>query len=242
MQIVGDTHTHTLASGHAYSTLLENVAYAKKIGHRFLATTDHTGAMPQAPHRWFFENLPRTVPRILDGVVILRGCEANIQVDGTLDLAEEVVMELDWVIASMHQHILPVDLGEDTYTRLWVAMAQNPQVDVFGHMGQPKYRCDYRAVVEAMAKGRKILEVNAASPRVRKGSEPNCLELLRLCKEYGVEVVLSTDAHFATIIGQVEEAVELIRKADFPQELILNLDYNRFCRSLEERKGIILPQ
>ncbi len=242
MQIIGDTHTHTVASGHAFSTLLENVAQAKRLGHRFLATTDHTEGMPQAPHRWFFENLPGSVPRILDDVVILRGCEANIREDGTLDLREDILEGLDWVIASMHQHVLPAGLGEDVYTQLWLRMAEEPSVDVFGHMGQPKYRCDYRAVVEAMAKHRKILEVNSASSRVRKGSEENCLELLRLCREYGVEVVLSTDAHFAAIIGQVEPSVELVRRADFPEELILNLDYPRFCRSLRERKGILLPE
>lgn len=242
MQIVGDTHTHTVASGHAFSTLLENVARAKDLGHRFLATTDHTGRMPQAPHRWFFENLPGSVPRVLDGVVILRGCEANIQEDGALDLRQDILEGLDWVIASMHQHVLPVELGEEAYTRLWLAMAENPSVDVFGHMGQVKYRCDYRAVVEAMAKHRKILEVNAGSARVRKGSEQGCLELLRLCGEYGVEVVLSTDAHFAPLIGQVEHSIELVRRAGFPRELVLNLDYERFRRAMEERKGILLPE
>ncbi len=242
MQIVGDTHTHTVASSHAFSTLLENVAQAKKLGHRFLATTDHTEKMPGAPYRWFFENLPGSVPQVLDGVVILRGCEANIQQDGTLDLREDILEELDWVIASMHSYVLPVGLGEDFYTRLWLQMAQIPSVDVFGHMGQEKYVCDYRSVVQAMARSRKILEVNAASSRVRKGSEKNCLELLRLCKEYGVEVVLSTDAHFASLIGQIEASAELVRQADFPEELILNLNYERFCRSLKERKGIMLPE
>ena len=242
MEIVGDTHTHTVASGHAFSTLLENVAQAKKLGHRFLATTDHTEGMPQAPHRWFFENLPASVPRVLDGVVILRGCEANLREDGTLDLREDIVAGLDWVIASMHPTVLPVGLGEDAYTQIWLKAAEMPGVDVFGHMGQIPYRCDYRAVVKAMAENRKILEVNAASCRVRRGSEKNCMELLRLCMEYGVEVVLSTDAHFTELIGRVEPSIELVRQVGFPQELILNLDYQRFCRSLQERKGIVLPE
>ena len=78
MKIAGDTHTHTLLCQHAYSTLLENIQAAAAAGHRFLATTDHGPAMPGAPHDWYFENLRKAVPRELLGVVVIKGCEANI--------------------------------------------------------------------------------------------------------------------------------------------------------------------
>ncbi|MEG1943049.1 MAG: phosphatase, partial [Angelakisella sp.] len=58
MKIIGDTHTHTTACGHAYSTVLENIDYAASIGHRFLALTEHCPAMPNCPNNWYFANLP----------------------------------------------------------------------------------------------------------------------------------------------------------------------------------------
>lgn len=242
IQIVGDTHTHTIASDHAYSTLLENINWAKQLGHRFIAVTDHTGGMPGAPYKWHFETMRGSIPREVNGLVVLRGCETNILPDGTVDLPENILADLDWVIASMHRFLCPDGLGEDAYTQMWLKVAENPLVDVIGHMGQPCYPCDYDRVVKAFAQHNKIVEINAGSFRVRKGSEINCLNIARLCKEYGVDVVVSTDAHFCTTIGEIEDAARLLEEAEFPEERILNADYQRFCKALEQRKGIILPR
>lgn len=78
MQYPVDTHTHTLASTHAYSTIHDYLAVAKQKGIRLFATTDHGPAMADAPHFWHFVNL-RVLPRMVDGVGILRGIEANIK-------------------------------------------------------------------------------------------------------------------------------------------------------------------
>ena len=78
MKYLVDTHTHTVASTHAYSTLQEYVVMAKQKGIKLFATTDHGPDMADAPHFWHFVNL-RVIPRIVDGVGILRGIEANIK-------------------------------------------------------------------------------------------------------------------------------------------------------------------
>ena len=77
MKIIADTHTHTVASTHAYSTLLENVQYAKKAGLRAIAITDHGPSMPDAPHMWHF-SASNIVPKQIDFVSVLFGVEANI--------------------------------------------------------------------------------------------------------------------------------------------------------------------
>ncbi|MEF1307797.1 phosphatase, partial [Vibrio owensii] len=74
MDIVIDSHTHTIASGHAYSTILENALSAKNKGLKLLCTTDHAPEMPGAPHYWYFNN-QRILPRFLHDVGILRGVE-----------------------------------------------------------------------------------------------------------------------------------------------------------------------
>ena len=77
MKLVVDTHTHTYASGHAYSTLIENAKLAKEHGLEMFCTTDHAESMPGAPHYWFFSN-QRVLPRFIEGVAVIRGVESNI--------------------------------------------------------------------------------------------------------------------------------------------------------------------
>lgn len=98
---VFDLHTHTMASGHAYSTLLENLTEAKHKGLLAMGTSDHSPGMIHTTHKAFFENY-KILPRTFEGVRLLRGMEANIiDYEGTVD-GGLVMKDLDYVIASLH--------------------------------------------------------------------------------------------------------------------------------------------
>lgn len=99
MRIQVDTHTHTYASGHAYSTIIENAFAASQLGLPMFCTTDHASSMPGAPHYWFFNN-QRVLPRFIHNVAIVRGCEANICNDSEIDIPPSVDSHLDWVMVS----------------------------------------------------------------------------------------------------------------------------------------------
>lgn len=241
MKIVGDTHTHTNACNHAYSTITENIRWAAGLGHRFLAITEHGCAMEGAPHPWYFGNLPKFVPRQVEGLTILRGCESNVLGDGSVDLPDYLLEGLDWVLASMHRAIMPEGLGIEKNTEAWIKIAQNPYIDCMGHMGHTAFPADYRRVVEACAQYGKVVEINASSPISRPGSEDNCREILRLCKEYGVSIVLSSDAHYMTGIGVVDWSIGAVEEIGYPPEQILNLDYGRMAHWLYKKKGLVLP-
>ncbi|MEG0541894.1 MAG: PHP domain-containing protein, partial [Angelakisella sp.] len=200
MKIIGDTHTHTVACEHAYSTVTENANHAKSLGHRFLALTDHCPAMPGCPHEWYFTNLPRFIPQELDGLVVLRGCEANILKDGTVDLSDDILKPLDWVIASMHGGIMPIGFSKEKYTNIWLKIASNPYIDCIGHLGQLKYMPDYETVIRAFVENNKVIEINNSSPVSRPGCEDNCREIVRICKKLGAKLVLSSDSHFYSTI------------------------------------------
>lgn len=239
MKIAGDTHTHTLICQHAFSTLLENIRAAAAKGHRFLATTEHGPAMPGAPFVWFFDSLPNAVPREVEGVVVIRGCEANItDLSGALDIPEGSLRRLDMVIASMHRPTFPKGTTREERTAAWLAVAQNPRVDVIGHLGDPRFDADYEAVLRAFREGGQAVELNSSSDRSRPGSGENCRRIAALCREHGVPVVLSTDAHFCTAIGEVDWAASLAEEAGIPEEQILNLDYRRFRDWIAPRHGI----
>ena len=112
-----DLHMHTVASTHAYSTLSDYIAQAKQKGIKLFAITDHGPDMEDAPHHWHFINM-RIWPRVVDGVGILRGIEANIKnVDGEIDCSGKMFDSLDLIIAGFHEpvfapHVKAIDEAE----------------------------------------------------------------------------------------------------------------------------------
>ena len=102
MKILADIHTHTTESGHAYSTVTENIKAASEKGLKLLATTDHTSGMPGGAHDFHFANL-KSIPEEMYGVRLLKGAETNIvDYEGNLDVEDELLRGLDIVIASLH--------------------------------------------------------------------------------------------------------------------------------------------
>ena len=235
MKIIADTHTHTLMSGHAHSTAMENIKEAQRKGLKFVAITDHTGRMPGSAHETYFICMWSALPDEYDGVYILRGCEANIlDEDGTLDISEKALSRLEWRIASIHS-LLTKPMDFERHTRLWLNIAKNPLIDVIGHSGEEEYKYDYERVIPEFKKYGKVVEINASSAKSRPTSIKNCTEIARLCAKYGVPLVLSSDAHFASFVGDVERSIEIVKAAAVPEELILNADEKRFAEFLEKK-------
>lgn len=235
MYSVIETHYHTIASGHAYSTVLEGVAYAKKHGMKGLAVTDHGPAMPGGAHLWHFGN-QTIMDREIDGIKVIRGAEANIMdYEGNLDIPADVLKKLDWVIASYHDICCKPKTVED-HTSGYINVLRNPYVDVLGHSGNDDFAYDYEAVILKAKEYDKIIEINNNSFNVRPGSKERCPIIAALCKKHGVKVVVSTDAHFALQIGEVRQAMGMLQSIDFPEELILNMEEARFFRYMEGRK------
>lgn len=237
LSIFADTHTHTIASGHAFSTVTENAREARERGMRFLCVTDHAPALSGAPAPVYFQAMISILPPEIEGVHILRGVEANvIDWNGSLDMPSERLRALEWVIASMHRIVIePADAA--SHTRAWLAVAQNPDVDVMGHLGDPHYPFDHEAVVRACAEHGKIIEINNHSFTGRRGSEENCRDVARLCMRYRVPVVVSTDAHFWGVVGRFERSLGMLEEIGFPEELILNADFERFAEVARKKSG-----
>ena len=162
MKILADTHTHTIASGHAYSTVDENERWAAEQGLRLLALTDHAPAMQNTTCHAYFANL-NVIPQELRGVRILRGVELNIlDYNGTVDLDEKTLSRLDIAIASLHTPcITPGSKKENT--RAYCMAMENPYIDILGHPGDPRYDVDYMEVFRVAAETGTLLEINNAS-------------------------------------------------------------------------------
>lgn len=228
MEIIlqADLHTHTLASTHAYSTIRENCICAAENGLKCIAMTDHMVNMPDSPHIWHFENL-KCLPRTINGVFVLKGCEANIiDKNGTLDLPEFTAKSMEWVVASMHKQTFD-STGADDNTAAYLAAAKNPIIDVIGHPTTDMFPFDHEKCLLAFKENDKLVEINESSIINKKGSRKNSIEILKLCKKYEIPVVIDTDAHFCENIGKAPQAFELVRQTDFPTELIYNADFEK---------------
>ena len=237
MKIIADTHTHTIMSGHAHSTVMENIKVAREKGLKFIAVTDHTKLMPDCPGDVYFSCMRSALPDEYDGVYILRGCEANIiDENGTVDISDKALDTLEWRIASIHS-LLTKPMGFENHTKLWTNIAKNPRIDVIGHSGEEDFKYDYERVMQEFKKYGKIVEINASSAKSRPTCVNNCTEIARLCAKYGVPIVISSDAHFASRIGEFAKGIEIVTNAGVPEELILNADAQRFATFLENRLG-----
>ena len=224
MNYLSDLHTHTIVSGHAYTTLLENISYCKENGIKILGTSEHGPAMPNAPHRWYFGNM-KVIPRIINDVIILRGCETNIlDVDGNIDLAEEDSKFLDYMIASFHEPVFKPTNKKDNTQAFINCVNKNPKVEILGHIGNPAYELDYDLIVKFAKEKDIMIEINNSSVlgKSRAGSDINCKKVAILCKEYGTKLILTSDSHIAFTIGHFEESIKILESINFPEELIMN--------------------
>ena len=224
MKYVLDAHTHTIASGHAYSTIMENAAYAAEAGLELLGITDHAPAMAGGTQPSYFLNFS-TIPREISGVEIYMGAELNIMdYDGNIDLDEFYLQRMDYAIASLHPPCIPFGTMEENTNAVLKAM-ENPYVKNTGTSGDPRYPTDCKAIVDKAVETETLIEINDASliPNgFRKGSEVYIGEILKLCQKKNFPVILASDAHFATHIGKFDNALRLINEAGFPEELIIN--------------------
>lgn len=231
-----DLHCHTVASGHAYSTISELAGEAARKHLELIVMSDHGPSMPGGPHLYHFGNL-RVLPREISGVKILRGVEANIlNSEGELDLPERYLSRLDIVLAGLHD-ICYEGEGVEENTRAIIRAMENPLVDVIVHPGNPAYPVDREKVVEAAARTGTLIEINNSSFLTsRRGSYDNCLDFARKAKEKGLLVCAGSDAHYATAVGEFGKVVELLEIAGIAEDQVINTSVDKLRRYLR-RKG-----
>lgn len=230
MSFILDVHTHTIASGHAYSTLSEMINAAAQKGLMLLGVTEHAPALPGTCNKIYFHNL-RVVPRQQKGLTLMLGAEANIvDYNGSLDLDKETLNMLDHVIASLHTPcITPGSKAENT--RACIRAMENPKISILGHPDDGRYPLDYDELVRAAKKNRCLLEINNSSlnpKNSRQNTRENILELLRLCEKYDTAVIAGSDAHIEFDVGNFGFIQDLLKETGFPKELFVNNSVETF--------------
>jgi DNA polymerase (family X) len=212
----GDMHTHTHWSADGKSTLAEMVEAAAARGYDFYAITDHSHYMREGKLARQLEEIDALRDRY-PKLRILAGVEANIRSNGEVDVPEEELARLDWVVASVHQ------APENRPTERVLEAMDNPYVDAIGHLTGRRIRTrgprdvDVERVVEKALQVGCFLEVNG---------QPDRLDLrdvhARAAKEAGLKLVLDSDAHEVRSQSYVELAVAQARRGWLTKDDVLN--------------------
>jgi len=243
MKFVLDVHNHTQASGHAYSTIEEYAAEAKKTGLSLIAITEHAPAMPNATGAFYYDNV-EIIPREINGVKVMIGVELNIMdKSGRVDLEERAIKRLSPVLACFHppcykfsKDLMTEDEKIEEVTEAIVNVMENPLIDILGHPDDPRYPFDLETVVKKSLETGTLLEINNNSLKpggLRIGSRDVMLKMLHACKKIGCPVVIGSDAHFSSHAGKLENSIELLKEADFPVELVANNSVEYFLHLLK---------
>lgn len=230
-----DLHVHTVASGHAYSTVQEIAAEAALKGLKAFAVTDHGPTMPGGPHRYHFGNL-RILPRTISGVEIIRGVELNIlNVSGEVDLPPEYLFPLDICWAGLHSLCFDGS-GTVDYTEAVLKALENPYIDGIVHPGNPDFPLDAEAVVKQAKKCGKLLEINNSSFHVRHDSLEPCRRFAALATMHGVMVAVNSDSHYAADVGRCEKAAEVLAEAGISSGMVINSSLAKVQQLISKRR------
>lgn len=225
-----DVHTHTIASGHAYSTVREMITMAKARHLALVGISEHGPAMEGSCPSIYFCNF-KVIHAQDWGIGVVMGAELNItDYAGSVDLPAQRLRQLDYAIASLHDIVIEPGTKAENTAALVNAM-RNPRVNIIGHPDNPHYPVDFDALARAAKEQHVLLEVNNSSykPQAsRPGSWDKGVELLAACKKYGTAVICGSDAHIDGDVGTHAYSWKLIETCDFPEELVVNRSVEAF--------------
>ena len=220
----GDLHCHTTISD-GRNSLEEMADAARARGYAYLAVTDHSASHGFGNHVTP-ERLEERIEEIrklnsgVRGFRVLAGSEVNVMPDGSLDYEDDLLAELDWVIASVHTSF---KISKRKMTERIVAAVEHPLVDCIGHLTgrlinrREPYDVDVEKVAEAAARTGTMLEING-NPNRRDLSERHA----RLAAEAGVMICLNTDAHGTDTLSNMVYSVATARRAWLTADQIAN--------------------
>ena len=236
----GDLQMHTTASD-GKNSIEEMAEAARELGHEYIAVTDHSKAVTVANGldekrmEAHIKKLNAANDKKL-GIRVLAGSEVDIMKDGSLDYSDEILAQLDVVVCSIHSYF---SLDRTEMTERMLAAIENPYTQIIGHptgrllLRRDALNYDMEKILDACAKHGVAMECN---------SYPDRLDLkdvyLRMCKERGVKVVISTDSHNVGNLAFIRYGVTTARRAWLTKADVINtLPVNEFLEALRPKPG-----
>ena len=236
----GDLQMHSTASD-GKNSIEEMAEAARKLGHQYIAITDHSKAVTVA-NGLDEKRAAAHIKKIRSlsekelGIRVLAGAEVDILKDGELDYSDEILSQLDVVVCSVHSYM---NLDRSAMTERYLAAIENPYTQIIAHptgrllLRRDAFDYDMEKVLDACAKHGVAMECN---------SYPDRLDLkdvyLRMCKDRGVRVVISTDAHTTTNLAFIRYGVTMARRGWLEKKNVINtLPCEEFLAALRPKPG-----
>ena len=231
----GDVHMHTVETD-GRNTIEEMAEAAQAHGYKYMAITDHSKNLAFA-NGLDDKRAQEHVKRIRkaneksDGIRIFAGVEVDILADGTLDLSDSVLEQMDLVIASVHSHF---NQSAAEMTDRLLKAVENPNTSMIGHptgrllLRRDAYQFDVDAVLKVAAQRKVAMELNAYPDRLDL-----CDRHLRLAKQHGVKIVINTDSHHTSHLDKIRYGVLQARRAWLTKQDVLNtLPAEKFAKAM----------
>ena len=232
-ELKGDVHMHTVETD-GKNTIEEMAEAAKARGYQYMAITDHSKNLAFAnglDDKRAVEHIARirAAGKQIEGITIFAGIEVDILADGDLDLSDDVLAQMDLVIASIHSVF-----DQDQTERLLKAIS-NPNTSMIGHptgrkqLVRDSYKLDIHTILAAAAKHKVAMELN---------SYPERLDLndvhLRQAKQQGVKIVINTDSHHTSHMEKIRYGILQARRAWLTKDDVLNtLPVQKFAKAMK---------
>ena len=232
----GDVHMHTVETD-GRNTIEEMAEAARQHGYKYMAITDHSKNLAFAnglDDKRAVEHIARirAANETTDGIRIFAGIEVDILGDGSLDLSDGVLEQMDLVIASVHSHF--GQASREMTDRLLKALS-NRNVSILGHptgrllLRRDAYQFDMDAILKSAARNRVAMELNSYPDRLDL-----CDRHLRMAKQQGVKIVINTDSHHTSHLDKIRYGVLQARRAWLDREDVLNtLPVEKFARAMK---------
>jgi DNA polymerase (family 10) len=232
----GDVHMHTVETD-GKCTIEEMATAARDRGYKYMAITDHTKNLAMA-NGLTDERALLHIKKIheankkVDGIKIFAGAEVDILAEGGLDLSDEVLAQMDIVIASVHSHF---NQEPEQMTERLIRAIENPNTCLIGHptgrmlLRRSAYKLDIDAILKAAAKHKVAMEHNAYADRLDLNDQH-----LRMAKQRGVKIVINTDSHHTSHMEMMKYGVLQARRAWLTKDDVLNtLPPDKFAKAIK---------
>lgn len=232
----GDVHMHTVETD-GRCTIEEMAEAARARGYQYMAITDHSKNLAFAnglDDKRALEHIQRIreANKQIDGIKIFAGIEVDILADGDLDLSNDVLAQMDLVIASVHSVF---NQEASKMTERLIKAIENPNTSIIGHptgrilLRRDSYPFDMGAVLAAAAKNKVAMELNAYPDRL----DLNDVHL-RQAKQQGVKIVINTDAHHTSHMEKIRYGILQARRAWLTKDDVLNtLPVDKFAKAMK---------
>jgi DNA polymerase (family 10) len=232
----GDVHMHTVETD-GRNTIEEMADAAKARGYKYMAITDHSKNLAFAnglDDKRAVEHIQRIrdAAEKIDGITVFAGVEVDILAEGDLDLSDDVLAQMDIVIASVHSVF---NMEAAKMTERLIKAIENPNISLIGHptgriqLRRDSYPFDMHAVLTAAAKHKVAMELNAYPDRLDLNDNN-----LRQAKQHGVKVVINTDSHHTSHMEKIRYGVLQARRAWLTKDDVLNtLPPDKFAKAVK---------